>query len=77
MELGANCIERVSFKGQSRDSRSEAEKTKGKVSPTIDWIHHFYVCRIEAQVVPPSHSWLRPESRSQGRATGPFPPHWY
>ena len=36
VEFEFNIIESVSFKGNSRDSRSDAEKTKGNRSPTIN-----------------------------------------
>lgn len=68
-------IDSVSFKGNSRDSRSDAEKTNGYRSPTS---HHprslkSYGRDIAALAAPPFCSSLRPESHSPGRATAPIP----
>ena len=68
-------IDSVSFKGNSRDSRSDAEKTNGYRSPTSNHSLSLksYGRDIAARAAPPFCSSLRPESHSPGRATAPIP----
>lgn len=75
VKFAVKTIDSVSFKGNSRDSRSDAEKMNGYRSPTSTHSLSLksYGRDIAALAAPPFCSSPRPESHSPERATAPFP----